>query len=353
MAQLYDSKEPKLSFDDVLLVPRHMTLESRSQPSISTKTSLGKEELEIPVIASNMDTITGLKMAKKMASLGGLGILHRGGQESPEDMIERILSSSEPFTKKPPKPAISVGSITRPKEKARIDALFKLNMFRQHVIICAEIAYGDSEILLRTIDYIRTKHKFSGTLIAGSVCTVEGTERLRDAGADAVRVGVGPGSACETRLKTGCGYPQLSAIQECSKTKGVDIIADGGIRTPSDAVKAIAFGATTIMIGGMLKGTDCVPGWKSTGGPISFRGMASNAAKTEAGMPAEYEEGISTKILSGRPGSTEAVIKNITDGIRSAMTMNDSETLEEFREKARYVIVTPSCVYENKAHSIS
>lgn len=343
---------PRLTYDDVILVPGYSEAPSRSDDYISIATTLGRERLSIPIISSNMDSITGMSMAEEMAFMGGLGVVHRGDPD-PETAIRSYISrwARTGYTYKL---ALSVGSINRPLEMARIDAIFKhgLDLIEQdRLIVCADIAHGHSKNMVETLRHLRNERGFKGTIIAGSVCTPEGTLCLSDAGADAVRVGIGPGSACTTRLKTGCGYPQLSAVYECSRT-GVPVIADGGIREPGDAAKALAAGASAVMIGGMLKGTDKTPFWKGFGQQVVFRGMASNAAKTSVGIAPGYEEGISTQVIGQEEGSTERVVKTICDGVRSAISYIGATSIPEFREMARFVRVTSGCLNENKPHSI-
>jgi len=336
----------RLSYDDVLIVPGYSRIKSRSQ-DIDMAVKMGPELLKVPVISSNMDTITGAKMAHYMSSIGAMGVLHRGSKY-PRELLETWKAKWDPSLGKI---ALSVGSTNREVEKERVGELFTLfGDELDQVVLCVDLAHGDSENMTSTLKYIRERG-FGGTIIAGAVCTPEGCVRLQEAGADIVRVGIGPGSACSTRIKTGCGYPQLSAVYECAQS-GVPVIADGGIREPSDAAKALAVGAKAVMIGGMLRGTDLTPHWGGEGSPVPFRGMASNDAKTNAGIAAGYEEGISTS-LPGKPeGSTGQVIKGICDGIESAMSYVGATTVDEFTKLAKLVRISPSVTNENRPHAV-
>jgi len=364
--------EEKISYDDVLLVPQYSFVTSRSQ--VSVRTSLGPLNLKAPIIASNMDTITGMKMARKMDELGGLGIIHRGsmGDDIAED-VNAFISGWVDVPGNGPL-ALSVGSMYIEREKTRIDAILaaldRHSFPHARMVICVDFAHGDSTASVDTIAYIREK-EFTGTIIGGAVCTPDACKRLMTSGANAVRVGIGPGSACSTRLKTGCGYPQLSAIMECAET-GVPVIADGGIRQPGDVAKALAAGAKAVMMGGQFAGTDCVPGWdkamkhaeeeyeyqKQQGSAhasfivpsIEYRGMASNAAKTAVGVAEGFEEGVSVTVRAKPKGSTEVVISNMVDGLRSAMSYSNALNLKEFRMRAEFVKISPAVMEENRAH---
>lgn len=333
----------ELSYDDVLIVPRMSQITSRSTVDISTKICGAK--LATPIISSNMDTITGLKMAKKMHELGGLGVMHR---YMPEAQQEQVLNQWWLEIGVDGPVSVSVGTLKN--DKGRIDATVGLTKHHKkegHTIICVDIAHGHSQHMLDTIKYIRDLG-FTGGLMAGAVCTPEGTRDLLETGADAVRVGVGPGAACSTRIKTGCGYPQLSAIIECAQVGPV--IADGGIRTPGDAAKALAAGAKAVMIGGMLAGTDCAPNWSPDVEYMRYRGMASAEAREAFGQKGVNAEGVSVTVPARPEGSTQQVINEISEGIRSAMSYANSLNLSEFYDRAEFVKVTSSVIVENSPH---
>jgi IMP dehydrogenase len=331
------------SFDDVLLVPQYSEVASRGD--CNTSTSLPKLKLKIPIFAANMDTICGSQMAAKMGSLGGCGIVHRYMRVSETFNIINawhLLEESYPLV-------LAVGSISH--DKRRIDTILQASVEGCNVGLCIDLAHGDSFHVLDTLDYIRTKKDFDGLVIAGNVCTFDGAARLLVAGADIVKVGVGGGSACTTRIKTGCGYPQLAAVEECAKAG--PIIADGGIRNYGDAAKALAVGAEAVMIGGLLAGTDCTPNWRSTTKELEFRGMASKEARESCGGRASYAEGITTTVLAKEEGSTEQVITELVEGIKSAMAYAGAKTIREFWAKSQLVQVTNTTREENKPHIIT
>lgn len=345
------------SFDDVLIVPQYSDIESRS--FCDTRVQLPKmHTMKIPVFAANMDTICGVDMAVQMCKLGGVGIIHRymkasethnlihsWFQETPWDgweWGEKDERVQEALT-------VAVGSIN--KDKQRIDTVLKQIRKGLPINICIDIAHGDSRHMMDTLTYIhKNTPQNKGSIIAGNVCTFEGASRLFSYGADIVKVGVGGGSACTTRIKTGCGYPQLAAIAECSEAG--PIIADGGIRYYGDAAKALAAGADAVMIGGMLAGTDCTPKWEEArvGKDMEFRGMASKRARGACDGLTANAEGISTQVVTKAKGSTERVVGNLVEGLQSAMSYSGCKTLKEFKLKAKLVHVTNSVVGENKPH---
>ena len=336
------------SFDDVLILPEYSEIGSRFD--CDTSPNLPFLNMSIPVFAANMDTICGVKMVKKMDELGGCGILHRSMKVTEVfSIISDLVLERMPETLQPSPIIISVGSVHQ--DKRRIDLILSESNSEYRFGICVDLAHGDTKHMKDTLHYIRS-HGFKGLIIAGNICTREGAERLFDFGADIVKVGVGPGSACTTREKTGCGFPQLSAVEECSKVGPV--IADGGIRKPGDAAKALAVGAQAVMVGGILAGTDCTPSW--TPSPVTnleFRGMASEEAKASCGASIRNVEGISTRVPWKPKGSTQDVIEDLVDGIRSAMSYTGAKTLLDFRTKSRIIKTTGTITKENEPHIIT
>lgn len=325
------------SFDDVLIVPQYSEITSRSLCDVTP--TLPKMQLNIPVFAANMDTICEIGMVKKMASLGGCGILHRYMPPSSTHNILQEWAEGDDML------IVSVGTLE--KDKKRINSV--LNCEKKNVGMCIDIAHGNSKNMIDTLEYVTKQGpKFGGPIIAGNVCTYDAACRLFDAGADIVKVGVGPGSVCTTRDKTGCGLPQLVSIQACAVAG--PIIADGGIRGSGDAAKALAMGAQAVMIGGMLAGTDCVPNYAESGKSIAFRGMASKEARMDFDQSPQHAEGVSLNVVKKGVGSTEEVVNNLVDGVMSAMSYTNATTLQDFRDKAMFVKVTPSSVKENGAH---
>jgi len=319
--------------------------------------------LQTPVFAANMDTVCGGKMAQKMSELGGVGIVHRYMPATDTHnlildwfgKVEGVRTWEDWEPEEFPSLTVAVGSVLN--DKARIDVVLEQLNAGLPLHICIDIAHGDSIHMTDTLYYIHQninnsvhEHPYMGSIIAGNVCTMEGAVRLFDGGADIVKVGVGGGSACTTRIKTGCGFPQLAAISECAKAG--PIIADGGIRYYGDAAKALAAGADAIMIGGLLAGTDCTPGWEidNIGRNMEFRGMASKRAREACGGREVNAEGVSTQVPTQPVGSTQVVVEDLMEGVRSAMSYSGCHTLKEFKIKSKLVPVTLSTIDENKPH---
>ena len=264
--------EVAITYDDVCLVPQFSNVHSRNDVDLSG----GFLKLKTPLISSNMDSVTESLMAIKMFEQGGLGILHRFMSN------EKLKQEVEAFYSAVPDAfqhlALSVGVGENSYEI--LDYILEVAN-----IICIDIAHGHSQRVLDLIKSIRDKTS-SHFIIAGNVATPEGTEALAKAGANVIKLGVGPGSMCTTRVITGHGVPQLSVIDKCSQVAdsyGVETIADGGIRNSGDIAKALAAGADYVMLGSLLAGTDESPGkviFIDEKPYKEYRGMASfNAQK--------------------------------------------------------------------------
>jgi len=234
--------------------------------------------------------------------------------------------------------------------KDRIEALVDADVD----FIVVDVANGYLEKVAETVRYI--KNNYDIEVIAGNVATKEGVVNLAKAGADAVKVGIGPGSACLTRSVAGVGYPQLSAIMDCSNA-GVPIIADGGIRKSADLAKAIAAGANTVMIGSLLAGTDESPGiivtkenknYKLYRGMASISAYADRASKLNEIIDIEGYTPEGTEMLVEYRGSAVKIVNNLVNGLRSAMTYLNARNLDEFRRNARFVRLTEAGKKESK-----
>ena len=229
-----------------------------------------------------------------------------------------------------------------------------------------DIAHGDSNLEIKMIERIRKEFP-EAQIIGGNVATSEGTKRLIEAGADAIKVGVGPGSICITRIVAGSGFPQLSAVMECAETAesyNIPIIADGGIRHPGDVAKAIAGGASSVMVGSLLAGTDESPGLVTTRKGHRYkasRGMASREAninrKQREGddvTQEEIEEYVAEGVEAAVPyrGRTREVLTQLVGGLQSGMSYSGAHSLDEFRQKAVFVKVTGAGIKESGPHDV-
>ena len=331
-----------LTFDDVLLMPRHSEMSSRRAPNLESQVTKNFT-LKTPVISANMDTVTEYQMALKMAELGGLGILHRF--MSPEEQVRQVKLLKE-------RKIIVAASIgVKEDGMRRADLLADAGVD----IFTIDIAHGDSVMMFETLDYVKKKYP-KIDVIAGNTAMPEGVRGLIEHGADAVKVGIGPGSMCTTRIITGCGVPQLSAVAMCvleARKYNVPVIADGGIKTSGDIVKAFAAGAQTVMLGSMLSGCLETPG-EIEGGRKRYRGMASKDAQVSwrgelpTGMAAEGEaRWVACK------GSVENIIHELAGGIRSGMTYLNANTISDINKNARFMEMTASGMIESKPHGLN
>lgn len=329
-----------ITFDDVLLIPAYNHHESRRVVNISMTDRLAKLTLQLPVISSNMDTITESSMANFMHSKGAIGALHRF--LSIEDNIREFKKCTGPVF-------VSVGCTD--SELQRAEALRDAGAD----FFCVDVAHAHAKYVGKTLKNLR---KLLGNccIMAGNVATYAGADYLASCGADIIKAGIGGGSVCSTRIKTGFGIPMLTCIQDCARADR-SIVADGGIRTSGDIVKALAFGADFVMIGGMLAGTEPTPGeiiTKENGKQVKrYRGMASREAQEDfLGQMHEWKtaEGVATEVPYRN--NQEAIIADIIGGLRSGLTYAGADTISELQRKLNYVLVTQAGRLESLPHKL-
>ncbi len=330
------------TFDDVLIVPNKSDVRSRRNPDL--KTRLTREtSIEKPFISANMDTVTEHEMAIGMSQLGAIGILHRFMSISEQvEQVAKIKASGARDI------AASIGVNDDFKDRAKALVESGVN------ILTIDIAHGHSVAMIETLVWLKTEFP-SIQLIAGNVATPKSTEDLIEAGAHAIKVGIGPGSMCTTRIITGCGVPQLTAISLCAQVarpKGVPVIADGGIRSSGDIIKALAAGADAVMLGSLLSGTIESPG-PIHNGMKQYRGMASKSAQASwrGGVPEGMApEGEST--LVPVKGHISDVINELSGGLRSGMSYINALAIEDIRANSLFVEMTPMGYFESRAHGL-
>jgi IMP dehydrogenase len=288
-----------------------------------------------------MDTITESAMANFIGGKGGIGVLHR--MMSIERNVAEFRRCRGPVF-------VSVGCAE--EELTRAEALRDAGA--THFVV--DVAHGHARYVGKTLKNLRQLLP-DACLMAGNVATYAGADYLASVGVDIVKVGIGPGSVCTTRLKTGHGVPQLTAIQDCARCDR-SIVADGGIRHPGDVVKALAFGADFVMIGGMLAGTRPTPG-KRIRGPKgkwvkAYRGMASREVADEHhGGIAEWKTAEGVSVTVPYRDDEEAIIADLVGGLRSGLTYAGSRTVRELQRKLNYVVITPSGWHEGTPHKAS
>tara|TARA_R100001082_G_scaffold62107_1_gene34729 strand:+ start:1169 stop:2233 length:1065 start_codon:yes stop_codon:yes gene_type:complete len=328
------------SFDDVLLVPRYSEIESRS--TLSTKNVLGSEiTLGLPVISSPMDTVTEVEMASAMDSHGGLGIIHR---YSSIEGQARLVESAKQKGLHNIGAAIGVTGdyLERASELVRAGAN----------VLCVDVAHGHHSMMRDALKHLKEEYGGGIHIMAGNVATGQGGLDLALWGADSIRVGIGGGSICSTRLVSGHGTPTLQSIIDCvSAGCPVPIIADGGIKTSGDIVKALAAGADFVMLGSMLAGTDQTPGQVFDNGNKRYkvyRGMASSEAQVNWRGKTSTPEGISTTIPY--KGDVNNILADLKGGIQSGMSYSGAKTIQELQAKAQFIQQTSAGRGESHTH---
>lgn len=331
-----------LTFDDVLLMPQKSDVRSRRDPQLDTQATR-RHRLQIPLISANMDTVTEMDMAFAMAQEGGLGPIHRFmPAEQQAQQIRQLKERGVHLASA----SIGVGDEGRTRAELLLSAGVD--------VIVVDIAHGHSVQMMETLKWLKDRAP-QVDVIAGNVALPHAVRDLIEAGADAVKVGIGPGSMCTTRIITGCGVPQLTAIALCAEAAvgtGVPIIADGGLRTSGDVVKALAAGADLCMFGSMLSGTMETPG-EIKSGRKQYRGMASKSAQVSwrGGVPdGMAAEGESTMVSI--KGHVRDVVREICGGLRSGMSYLNATSVGEIRDKALFMEMSPAGTRESHAHGL-
>ena len=353
---------PGFSYDDVLLVPRKSMVASRKEGNVHTKFSKNIT-LAIPIVSANMDTVTEHTMAIAMAEQGGIGIIHRFN--TIEQQVAEVRTVKEhcvcdtlyPHASRDLHGRLRVGAALGVKEDALARATALVEVGVDALVI--DIAHGHCASAIALVQQL--KRIFPDVdLVAGNVVTAEATRELIIAGADAIKVGIGPGSICTTRIITGCGFPQLSAIIACSHEAdifGIPIIADGGIRYSGDITKAIAAGASTVMLGNLLAGTDESPGviiTKDTKQYKAIKGMASMSAQKRYAYQRRDESYVADGVdaLTLYKGSVADCLSQLVGGLRSGMSYCGAATLDQLRGNGIFVPITAAGVRESHVHDV-
>ena len=351
-----------LTYDDIQLVPSFSNIKSRTNIKLHTLLSR-RYGLLNPIVASPMDTVCEFEMAYKMAEMGGVGCIHRFMSiDAQTDIVRRLHHSiyGEGFgggiaehwgvmyddwhaeiKQVPIMAAIGVQLEDKKRAKALVESGAN--------VLLIDVAHGDHQNVIDMIEWCKGNLPEHVDIIAGNIATQEAADRLIDAGADGLRVGIGGGSLCTTRIKTGFGVPNVTSLEEVLKVSGVPVMADGGIRTSGDMAKALAIGASNVMLGSLLAGTDESPGQileKPNGLYKRYRGSASLETKTVHGQAARNVEGESTVIPY--KGGVKFIINGLLDGVKSALSYAGANTIDTFIPQ--YVVVTNAGQNEAKPH---
>lgn len=331
--------EMKLGFKDVMIRPKRSTLKSRSHVSLEREFKFLHSTTAwtgVPIMAANMDTVGTFEMAKALAEDKLFTAIHKHySVQEWNDFLRDLAPEMYNYI------AISTG--TGKNDSKKIADIFEANP--QLKFICIDVANGYSEHFVNFVQQTRKQYP-DKVIIAGNVVTGEMVEELLLAGADMIKVGIGPGSVCTTRVKTGVGYPQLSAIIECADAAhglGGQIISDGGCKTPGDVAKAFGAGADFVMLGGMLAGHT------ESGGELieingekfkQFYGMSSTTAmEKHVGGVAEYRASEGKTVQVPFRGAVDATLKDILGGLRSACTYVGASRLKELTKRTTFIRV--------------
>ena len=341
-----------LTFDDVLLLPKYSNILPSNTNIFLQFTK--KISLKVPFISSAMDTVTESKMAMAIAREGGLGIIHRN-----------LSIKDQSFeVKKVKKKNLVVGAAigTNKEDLERARSLIDNGID----IIIIDTAHGHSQKVLKILSKLKKIVK-NIPICVGNIATGEAAKKLYNSGADIIKVGIGPGSICTTRMVAGIGVPQISAIMDVKKAlnkKKVKIISDGGIKFSGDIAKALAAGADAIMMGSIFAGTDESPGKKfKFKGKIykQYRGMGSIGAMSAGSANRYFQNDFKDKSkfvpegVEGRveyKGKVSKIIYQLQGGLRSSMGYIGAKNLNEINKKAKFIKITKAGFYESMVHSV-
>jgi len=327
------------TFDDIALVPQFNNVPSRTEPSLASWLTKNRK-IQIPLVCSNMDTVINEEMADLLIRHGGIPIFHRFTTKKKQ--IEWVKKyESQTF--------ISCGLLKVEETRELLDL--------GAAGVCIDIAHGHSDRMCHFIEDLKKTHP-DKDVIAGNVCTPMAYQDLVNAGADAVKVGVGPGAACTTRLVTGFGVPQFTAIYDCAKIAEklrVPLIADGGIRNSRDLILALAAGASSVMLGKMFAMTleSASPKRSSPSDPnlveAKYRGQASED------FQCSYYGGVKPKTVAEGidfwgpvSGSAENLIEQLMGGLRSGLTFGGAKSIKELQRKAEFMEVSSNYMNESR-----
>ena len=345
-------KNKAISFDDIILVPQHSDIKSRSEIDTSVRIQHeNKKEINfsIPIISSPMSTVTEAHMCNAIRSQGGLGIIHRYNSIEYQSRLLGFVNDNEVKSA-----AIGVTG----DYKERLSSLVEKGLS----IVCVDIAHGDHSMMEKAVEYIRSEYN-DLFVIAGNVATSSAYKRLAYAGAHGVRTSVGSGSICTTRIQTGHGMPTLQAVIDITEARkdlinndnNVNtpfVIADGGIKNSGDIVKSLAAGADFVMLGSMLSGTKETPGkiiLNSEGKKIKrYNGMASKLAQKNWKGSYSSIEGVSSYVTY--KGTVSKVVNEIMSNVRSGMSYTGCRSLKSLQDNAIAIIQTSSSHAEGNPH---
>ncbi len=347
-----------LTYDDIQLVPSYSNVSSRRNIDLSTPLTK-RYGIHIPLVASCMDTVCETEMAIALAEMGGVGCIHRF--MGIEHQAAEVKATADAFV------SLNLAAVWKLEESAfaikQIPLIASVGANGDYLeraielvkaganIILIDVAHGHHENVKQALQTLRSTLPVHVDLIAGNIASAKAAQDLEAWGADCLRTGVGGGSLCTTRLKTGFGVPNVTCLQEVIAVTSIPVMADGGIRTSGDISKALALGSCSVMLGSLIAGTKEAPGQiiEKTGGLYKrYRGAASLETKSVHGQERRNVEGESTVIPF--KGGVKFVVESLLDGVRSALSYGGANNLKEF--KPEYVQVTNAGLAEARPHLI-
>lgn len=346
-------KKLALTYDDIQLIPSYSEIESRKKINLCTKLST-HFDLDLPLVAAPMDTVCEKDMAYSLWSAGGVGCIHRFMSiEEQCNVVERLkysmmITSSRRYVENRTPIMAAIGANGDYLERS-------MSLIKSGVnVLVIDVAHGHHLIVKNAITNIRKSISElypdkTIDIIGGNIATAQAAYDLQEWGVDGLRIGIGGGSLCTTRIKTGFGVPNVTCIEEIVKVSKVPVMADGGIRNSGDISKALALGASTVMIGSLLAGTQESPGKileRPDGLYKRYRGSASLETKTLHGQSERNVEGESTVIPF--KGGVKFILEGLIDGIRSSLSYSGANNLSEFHPD--YIQITNAGANEAKPH---
>lgn len=355
-----------LTFDDVLLVPQYSEI-TPDMADVSTKLT-NTFKMNVPFLSAAMDTVSEHKLVTALALAGGLGVIHKNmsiaDQAKEVEMVKNYEFDNEKYKRAliDKKGRLCVGAAigVTADMMDRVHALMDTGVD----VFVLDSAHGDSKNIINAIKNLRLEYP-SMELIAGNVATYEGALDLMKAGASAVKVGMGPGSICTTRIIAGIGVPQLQAVMDCaraSKEMNIPIIADGGIKYSGDVVKALAAGANTVMLGGLFATCEEAPGdiYESNGKKYrTYRGMGSIEAMAKGSTDRYFQTGHKKFVAEGVQGivevktTVEELVFQLIGGLKAGMGYCGSKDIPTLQEKGTFIKITNNALLESHPHDIS
>lgn len=334
------------TYDDIQIIPKYSEIESRGWCNLTTRYTR-QYDIFTPIISAPMDTVTESEMAIALEKSGCAAVIHRF--MSIDQQCDEIVKCTNVTY-----PSAAIGATGDYQERAQ--ALVKAGA----KVLLIDVAHGNTLQMKNALTWCKENLPSHVDIIAGNVATAEGAYNLAIWGADAIRVGIGNGSLCETRIRTGIGIPQVTALIDCiqaveSSNRDIPIIADGGIKMTGDVAKALSLGADSVMLGSLLAGTRESPGeiqrmgnWPNEQLFKKYRGSASLETKKAHGMEEKNVEG-NSKLIPYK-GKVERIINDIKDGVKSSMSYVGADNLSGFRASSEHILITQNGLIEAKPH---